>query len=122
MTRMTGLSTRYVHAGEIRDASGSPHTPLYSTTTFAFDSTADLLDVVEGRRRGNLYTRYGLNPSILSLEEKLASLVTQPVTTPHHGLNAEERARHGIADAMIRLSVGLEDPEDLIDDLAQALR
>ncbi len=74
MTRTKSLSTRCVHAGEIRDASGSPHTPLYSTTTFAFDSTADLLDVVEGRRRGNLYTRYGLNPSILSLEEKLASL------------------------------------------------
>jgi cystathionine beta-lyase/cystathionine gamma-synthase len=74
MTHMNGLSTRCVHAGEIRDASGSPHTPLYTSTTFAFDSTADLLDVVEGRRRGNLYTRYGLNPTILSLEEKLASL------------------------------------------------
>lgn len=74
MTHVPGLSTRCVHAGEMRDASGSPHTPLYTTTTFAFDSTADLLDVVEGRRRGNLYTRYGLNPTILSLEEKLASL------------------------------------------------
>lgn len=74
MTQTHGLSTRCVHAGETRDESGSPHTPLYTTTTFAFDSTADLLDVVEGRRRGNLYTRYGLNPTILSLEEKLASL------------------------------------------------
>ena len=74
MTRTHGLSTRCVHAGEIRDGSGSPHTPLYTTTTFAFDSTADLLAVVEGRRRGNLYTRYGLNPTILSLEENLASL------------------------------------------------
>ncbi|MEK9133225.1 MAG: aminotransferase class I/II-fold pyridoxal phosphate-dependent enzyme, partial [Pseudomonadota bacterium] len=46
----------------------------YSTTTFAFGSTAELLDVVEGRKSGNLYTRYGLNPTIRSLEEKLASL------------------------------------------------
>ncbi len=68
------LSTRCVHAGEKRDAEGSPHTPIYNTTTFGFRSTADLLDVVEGRRPGNLYTRYGLNPTIKSVEEKLASL------------------------------------------------
>ncbi len=69
-----GLSTRCVHAGEWGDASGSPQTPLYVTTTFAFPSTAALLDVVEGRKPGNLYTRYGLNPTIQALEEKLASL------------------------------------------------
>ena len=69
-----GLSTRCVHSGELHDPQGSPHTPLYSTTTFAFGSTEELLDVVEGRKSGNLYTRYGLNPTIRSLEEKLASL------------------------------------------------
>lgn len=69
-----GLSTRAIHAGELEDAHGSPHTPVYTTTTFRFDSTADLLDVVEGRKTGSLYTRYGLNPTILSLEAKLASL------------------------------------------------
>ncbi|MFN3397402.1 MAG: trans-sulfuration enzyme family protein [Sulfurimicrobium sp.] len=69
-----GLATRCVHAGEINDANGSPHTPIYTTTTFKFDSTADLLDVVEGRKAGSLYTRYGLNPTIRALEEKLASL------------------------------------------------
>ena len=35
---------------------------------------ADLLDVVDGRKEGNLYTRYGLNPTIRSLERKLADL------------------------------------------------
>lgn len=50
------------------------------------------------------------------------SLATQPVTTTHHGLTPEERARRGISDAMIRLSIGLEDPKDLIADLNQALR
>jgi len=69
-----GLSTRCVHAGEIQDAQGSPHTPLYITTTFKFKSTADLLDVVEGRKVGNLYTRYGSNPTIRALEDKLAAL------------------------------------------------
>lgn len=69
-----GLSTRAIHAGELADAHGSPHTPIYTTTTFRFDTTADVLDVVEGRKAGSLYTRYGLNPTIQSLEAKLASL------------------------------------------------
>ncbi|CAG0929595.1 MAG: L-methionine gamma-lyase [Rhodocyclaceae bacterium] len=69
-----GLSTRCVHAGEIDDAHGSPHTPVYTTTTFKFASTADVLDVVDGRKAGALYTRYGLNPTIFALEAKLAAL------------------------------------------------
>jgi cystathionine gamma-synthase/methionine-gamma-lyase len=73
-THAQGLATRSVHAGEHRDGEGAIHTPLYAHSTFAFPSTADLLDVVEGRKSGNLYTRYGLNPTIRSLEDKLADL------------------------------------------------
>lgn len=68
------LATRCIHGHGVKDAHGSPHLPVYNTTTFAFDSTADLLDVVEGRKQGSLYTRYGLNPSIFALEETLAGL------------------------------------------------
>ncbi len=68
------LSTRAIHGHSARDAHGSPHMPIYNTTTFAFPSTADLLDVVDGRKPGSLYTRYGLNPSIFALEETLAGL------------------------------------------------
>jgi O-succinylhomoserine sulfhydrylase len=49
------------------------------------------------------------------------SLATHPATTTHMRIGAEERAKLGIADGVIRLSVGLEDVEDLKDDLAQAL-
>jgi O-succinylhomoserine sulfhydrylase len=49
------------------------------------------------------------------------SLATHPATTTHMRIGAEERARLGIGDGVIRLSVGLEDLEDLKDDLAQAL-
>ncbi|MFJ7201066.1 MULTISPECIES: trans-sulfuration enzyme family protein [unclassified Streptomyces] len=73
-TSAHGLSTRSVHAGEHRDAEGAVHTPLYNHSTFAFDTTADLLDVVEGRKAGNLYTRYGLNPTVRATEAKLADL------------------------------------------------
>jgi len=68
------LSTRAIHGNSQRDANGSPHTPIYNTTTFGFSSTAALLDVVDGRKPGSLYTRYGLNPSIFSVEETLAGL------------------------------------------------
>jgi O-succinylhomoserine sulfhydrylase len=49
------------------------------------------------------------------------SLATHPATTTHMRIGAEERARLGITDGAIRLSVGLEDPADLIEDLEQAL-
>lgn len=49
------------------------------------------------------------------------SLVTHPATTTHMRIGPEERARLGITDGTIRLSVGLEDVADLIEDLAEAL-
>jgi cystathionine beta-lyase/cystathionine gamma-synthase len=49
------------------------------------------------------------------------SLVTHPVTMTHAGIPREERLRVGILDGLVRLSVGLEDPADLIEDLAEAL-
>lgn len=69
-----GLATRAIHGSTGKDAHGSPHTPIYNTTTFAFPSTADLLYVVDGMKPGALYTRYGLNPTIFALEETLAGL------------------------------------------------
>jgi O-succinylhomoserine sulfhydrylase len=49
------------------------------------------------------------------------SLVTHPATTTHQRLTPEERLAMGIKDNTVRLSVGLEDPADVIDDLEQAL-
>lgn len=49
------------------------------------------------------------------------SLVTHPATTTHQRLPIEERARLGITEGLVRLSVGLEDPADIQDDLAAAL-
>ncbi len=48
------------------------------------------------------------------------SLITHPATTTHQRLTPEVRATMGITDGMLRLSVGLEDVDDLLDDLAQA--
>lgn len=49
------------------------------------------------------------------------SLVLHPASTSHAFLSAEERASVGVAPGTLRLSIGIEDAADLIDDLAQAL-
>jgi O-succinylhomoserine sulfhydrylase len=49
------------------------------------------------------------------------SLATHPATTTHMRIGEEERARLGITDGVIRVSIGLEDTEDLKEDLRQAL-
>jgi len=49
------------------------------------------------------------------------SLATHPATTTHLRIGAEERAKLGITDGVIRLSVGLEDPADIIEDLEGGL-
>ncbi len=49
------------------------------------------------------------------------SMVTHPATTTHMRIGAEERAKLGINDGTVRISVGLEDVADVIDDLTQAL-
>jgi O-succinylhomoserine sulfhydrylase len=49
------------------------------------------------------------------------SMVTHPATTTHMRIGAAERAKLGIGDGTIRISVGLEDVEDVIADLSQAL-
>lgn len=50
------------------------------------------------------------------------TLMTHPASTTHSSLAAETRAAMGVTEGMLRISVGLEDPQDLIDDLDQALR
>lgn len=50
------------------------------------------------------------------------SLASMPLNTSHSSVPPEERARLGIKDSLVRLSVGIEDAEDLKEDLDQALR
>jgi O-succinylhomoserine sulfhydrylase len=50
------------------------------------------------------------------------SLITHPATTTHQRLAPEARAELGVTDGLLRIAVGLEDPDDLCEDLIQALR
>ncbi|EQD69365.1 Cys/Met metabolism, pyridoxal phosphate-dependent enzyme, partial [mine drainage metagenome] len=49
------------------------------------------------------------------------SLVSVPPETSHRGFDEAERARLGIGDGLVRLSLGIEDPADLVRDLNEAL-
>ena len=49
------------------------------------------------------------------------SLMTRPAISSHVGLTPEERATAGIRDSLLRISVGIEDAQDLIADFDQAL-
>ena len=62
---------------------------------------------------------------LCSLAENLGAtetLITHPVSMTHGSVPPEQRAAAGITDGLVRLSVGLEDPNDIIADLEQALR
>jgi cystathionine gamma-lyase/cystathionine beta-lyase len=61
---------------------------------------------------------------VFSLAESLGgveSLINHPVTMTHASIPKEERDRVGVVDNLLRLSIGVEDVEDLLEDLQQAL-
>jgi len=79
--------------------------------TLKGDSMADALKVLSGTK-------------LFSLAESLGgveSLIGHPASMTHASIPADERAKRGLSDSLIRLSVGVEDIEDLIEDLNQAI-
>jgi cystathionine beta-lyase/cystathionine gamma-synthase len=50
------------------------------------------------------------------------TLITRPASTSHSGMSPEDRQRLGITDSLIRVSIGIEATDDLIDDFNQALK
>ena len=64
------------------------------------------------------------NVKLCSLAESLGAvetMITHPATMTHVDVPAEERYARGLTDGLVRISVGIEDPDDIIDDLKQAL-
>lgn len=74
MTKQPGVNTLLVHQGHGKDQYGAAINPLYDTTTFSFENTAALLAAVESDEPAVFYTRYGMNPTIHALEQRLAAL------------------------------------------------
>jgi cystathionine beta-lyase/cystathionine gamma-synthase len=68
-------ATKLIHAGEGVDTGATPSitTPIYETSTFVFDSVADVEKYQQGKLNGYLYSRYE-NPTVVAVEHKLAAL------------------------------------------------
>lgn len=78
---------------------------------------------LEGSKREAFNLLNGLE--VIDISNNLGdsrSLITHPATTTHFRLDAQTRQKMGISDSTLRLSVGLEDPEDLLEDLLIALK
>lgn len=67
-------ATRVIHGADLEDPHGAAHGPVYTTTTFAFEDTAQLAQAAGSGEARGLYTRYGHNPTLLAVEEQLAEL------------------------------------------------
>ena len=72
-------ATKLIHAGDGTETGRTPSltTPIYETTTFVFDSVADVIKYTEGKLDGYLYSRYE-NPTVVAVEQKLAALDGAP--------------------------------------------
>ena len=68
-------ATKLIHAGEGVNTGATPSltTPIYETSTFVFDSVADVEKYQEGKLNGYLYSRYE-NPTVVAVEQKLAAV------------------------------------------------
>jgi len=74
-----------------------------------------------GERRAEEFAHRVRIPAVAPSLGGVQTLLTRPATTSHAGLTREERLRLGIADGLLRLSVGIEATEDLLEDFRQAL-
>jgi methionine-gamma-lyase len=77
-------------------------------------------ELADGTAARRVYDGVQVVARAASLGE-VSSLLTHPASFSHRGLLPEERARLGVTDGLLRLSVGLEDPVDLEEDLRQAI-
>jgi cystathionine beta-lyase/cystathionine gamma-synthase len=102
---------------------GLDNYPGFSRASRLFDDFGGMLSfelkggVEAAERFMKAVTLSIIAPSLGGVE----TLMTRPATTSHLGMSPEDRKRIGIADGLIRLSVGIEATEDLVRDFEQAL-
>ena len=102
---------------------GLPSHPQYDLAQRQMKGGSNLIAfTVPGGKEGAFRLLNGLN--LIDISNNLGdskSLITHPATTTHRAVPAEQRAEFGIGDGLVRISVGLEDAEDIIADLTAAL-
>lgn len=89
-----------------------------------FDGFGGMLsfEVNGGVRAAERFMKNTVVPIIAPSLGGIETLMTRPATTSHLGMSPEDRQRAGISDSLIRVSVGIEATEELIEDFDQALK
>lgn len=105
--RYPGLSSHNRHAVAAEQMSGF-------SGMISFELTGGL---DAGRTVMNGVKLCGLAESLGSVE----TMITHPATMTHADVPRDDRVARGLTDGLVRLSVGIEDPQDIVEDLAQAL-
>jgi cystathionine beta-lyase/cystathionine gamma-synthase len=97
--------------------------PRHQRACDLFDGFGGMLsfEVQGGVEAAERFIRNVTLPIIAPSLGGIETLITRPVTTSHAGLSPADRQRLGIADSLIRVSVGIEATEDILEDFAQAL-
>ncbi len=103
---------------------GFPDHPLHEVAKKQMRDFGGMISFVLKEETPEAATEVLKKTRLFALAESLGgveSLIGHPASMTHGSIPREERLRNGLSDALIRLSVGIEDVEDLIEDLEQAL-
>jgi len=103
---------------------GLENHPQHQRAKDLFDGFGGMLSVElkGGVERAERFLQKINLPTIAPSLGGIESLITRPVTTSHSGMSYQELQALGISDRLIRVSVGIETTEDIIEDFDQALR
>jgi len=98
--------------------------PRHQRANELFDGFSGMLsfELNDGVQAAERFIQNTTLPTIAPSLGGVETLITRPVTTSHSGMSPEDRQALGISDSLIRLSVGIEATEDIIEDFDLALK
>lgn len=98
--------------------------PRHQRACELFDGFSGMLsfELQGGVEAAERFMRHTTLPVIAPSLGGVETLMTRPATTSHAGLSSAERRKLGITDSLVRVSVGIENTDDLLEDFAQALK
>jgi cystathionine beta-lyase/cystathionine gamma-synthase len=113
----------HAQVGKVNYAGLESH-PRHQRARELFEGFGGVLsfELTGSAQRADHFLRSTRIPIIAPSLGGVETLLTRPVTTSHAGMSAADRKRLGITDTLIRMSVGVEATDELLEDLAQALQ
>ena len=118
---LPGEATRRGLGQNIPASKATPTTPSPSANAPKGAGAIMSFGIKGGRKAGAKLIERLRTFSHLANVGDAKSLVIHPASTTHQQMSVEDLAKSGVGEELVRLSIGLEDPQDLIDDLSQAL-